>query len=73
VIADVIVVIDEGLYLPFKIARQVVIVEQDAVGPRRRGRGDDNEGFRVCIGIKFLKMRLRCANSISILLRPSLC
>ena len=30
-IADVIVVIDEGPYLPFKIARQVVIVEQDAV------------------------------------------
>jgi hypothetical protein len=31
VIADVIVVIDEGPYLPFKVARQVVIVEQDAV------------------------------------------
>ena len=31
VVTLVVVVIDEGPYLPFKFARQVVIVEQDAV------------------------------------------
>jgi hypothetical protein len=30
-IADVIVVFDEGPYLPFEIARPIVIVEQNAV------------------------------------------
>ena len=30
-IADVIVMFDEGSYLPFEINRQVVVVEQNAV------------------------------------------
>ena len=31
VIADVVVVLDEGADLPFEVARQIIVVEQDAV------------------------------------------
>jgi len=30
-IAEVVVVLDEGADLPFEVARQVIVVEQDAV------------------------------------------
>jgi hypothetical protein len=31
VIADVVIMVDEGAYLPFKVARQVIVFEQDSV------------------------------------------
>ena len=48
-ITDVIVVLDEGINLPFKIAGQVVVVEQDAVYEPNSRRSQNTGSCRVVV------------------------